>query len=87
MWDMVHTAGHTWLSTSTPVYLLPLVCEQCDRRGVLLGALETDTTIRVLLMSILEVVKGITGSLSLRGFTPTVRSNLGAAEAEKVDQL
>jgi hypothetical protein len=51
-----------------------------------LEALETDTTNRVLLMSILEVEKSITGNLSLWGFTPTVRPNLGVVEVEKVDQ-
>jgi hypothetical protein len=80
---MVHSAGHTWLSTSTDVYLLPLVCEQGDRRGLLLGALETDTTNHVLLMLILEVEKSITGNLSLRGFTPTDRSKLGVAEGKR----
>jgi hypothetical protein len=57
MWVIVHSAGHTWLSASTDVYLFPLMCEQFDRLGVLLGALETDTMNRVLLMSILEDCK------------------------------
>jgi hypothetical protein len=83
MWGMVHSAGHTWLSASTDVYLLSLVCEHC---GVPLGALETDTMIRVLLMSILEVEKSNTGNLSLWGFTPAVRPNLGVVGVEKLDQ-
>ena len=90
MWDMVHTAGQTWLSASTDVYLLQLVCEQFDRRDLLLGALETDTTNRALLMSIIEIEKSITGNLSLLGFTPTDRSKLGVAEVKswtKIDEL
>jgi hypothetical protein len=86
MWVIVHSAGHTWLPASTDVYLLSLVCEQCDRRGVLLGALETDSKIRVLLMSITEVGKSITGNLSRWGFTPTVSQKLGVVEVEKLDQ-
>jgi hypothetical protein len=62
------------------------VCEHCDRRDLLLEALETDTTNRVLLMLILEVEKSNTGNLSLWGFTPAVRPNLGVVEVEKVDQ-
>jgi hypothetical protein len=62
------------------------VCEHCDRRDLLLEALEPDSKNHVLLMLILEVEKSNTGNLSLWGFTPTVSPKLGVVGVEKLDQ-
>ena len=86
LWDRVWTMGHTWLSYSTDVDLLLLVCEQLDERSKLRtkvwneGRNDERKSLRSLEKQIVE-------NLSLLGFTPTDRSRLGIAEVKKLSKL
>ena len=86
LWDRVWTMGHTWLSYSTDIDLLLIVCEQLDERAKLRtkvwndGRLDERKALRSLEKQIVE-------NLSLLGFTPTDRSRLGIAEVRKLSKL
>jgi hypothetical protein len=86
LWDRVWTMGHTWLSYSTDLDLLLIVCEQLDERAKLRtkvwndGRLDERKALRSLEKQIVE-------NLSLLGFTPTDRSRLGIAEVKKLSKL
>lgn len=86
LWDRVWTMGHTWISYSTDVELLLLVCEQLDERTKLRTTVwnEGRTDERKALRSL---EKQIVENLSLLGFTPTDRSRLGIAEVKKMSKL
>jgi hypothetical protein len=86
LWERVWTMGHTWLSYSTDVDLLLIVCEQLDERAKLRttvwneGRNDERKALRALEKQIVE-------NLSLLGFTPTDRSRLGIAEVKKMSKL
>jgi hypothetical protein len=86
LWDRVWTMGHTWLSYSTDIDLLLIVCEQLDERAKLRTTVwnEGRTDERKALRSL---EKQIVENLSLLGFTPTDRSRLGIAEVKKMSKL
>lgn len=86
LWDRVWTMGHTWISYSTDLELLLLVCEQIDERTALRNKVwkEGRTDERKALRSL---EKQIVQNLSLLGFTPTDRSRLGIAEVKKMNKL
>jgi hypothetical protein len=90
LWDDVFGQGEIWVSGRTDSQLLQLVCEQIDRRALLLAALTDNPTDRSIHMSLNDVEKLISGNLSLLGFTPSDRSRLGVAEVRaysKIDDL
>lgn len=90
LWDDVFGQGEIWVSGRTDSQLLQLVCEQIDRRALLLAALTDNPTDRSIHMSLNDVEKLISGNLSLLGFTPSDRSRLGVAEVKaysKIDDL
>ena len=86
LWDRVWTMGHTWISYSTDVDLLTIVCEQLDERSRLRatvwneGRNDDRKALRALEKQIIE-------NLSLLGFTPTDRTRLGIAEVKKMSKL
>lgn len=86
LWDRVWTMGHTWLSYSTDLDLLLIVCEQLDERAKLRAKVWNDgrNDERKALRSL---EKQIVENLSLLGFTPTDRSRLGIAEVKKLSKL
>jgi hypothetical protein len=90
LWDSVFSHGELWISNTTDIHLLLLVCEQYDRRETLRQALLNDPTNNTVLMRLGELEKLITGNLSLLGFTPADRSKLGfriARTQSKLDML
>jgi len=90
LWDDVFGQGEIWVSGRTDSQLLQLVCEQIDRRALLMVALMDSPTERSIHMSLNDVEKLISGNLSLLGFTPSDRSRLGVAEVRaysKIDEL
>ena len=86
LWERVWTMGHTWLSYSTDIDLLLLVCEQLDERSKLRTTVwnENRNDERKALRAL---EKQIVENLSLLGFTPTDRSRLGIAEVKKLSKL
>jgi hypothetical protein len=86
LWDRVWTMGHTWLSYSTDLDLLLIVCEQLDERAKLRTLVwnngRTDER-----KALRQLEKQIVENLSLLGFTPTDRSRLGIAEVKKLSKL
>ncbi len=86
LWNRVWSMGHSWISYSTDVDLLLLVCEQMDERAKLRtqvwneGKNDERKALRQLERAIVE-------NLSLLGFTPTDRSRLGVAEVKKQSKL
>jgi hypothetical protein len=86
LWNRVWKMGHTWISYSTDIDLLMMVCEQLDERSKLRvtvwneGRNDDRKALRALEKQIVE-------NLSLLGFTPTDRSRLGIAEVKKMSKL
>ncbi len=86
LWDRVWSMGHTWISASTDIDLLLILCEQMDERVWLrsqvlaTGGNDERRSLRMLERAIVE-------NLSLLGFTPTDRSRLGVAEVKKQSKL
>lgn len=86
LWDRVWTMGHTWLSYSTDVDLLLIVCEQLDERAKLRTKVWNDGR-NDERKALRQLEKQIVENLSLLGFTPTDRSRLGIAEVKKLSKL
>ncbi len=86
LWDRVWGMGHSWISYTTDVDLLLMVCEQMDERAKLRtqvwneGKNDERKALRALERAIVD-------NLSLLGFTPTDRSRLGVAEVKKQTKL
>lgn len=81
LWDRVWAAGARWVSPTTDVELLQIVCESVDERSALryqvLQPGQNDPHLRAALRALdAQVVSG----LSLLGFTPSDRARLGVAE-------
>jgi len=90
LWDDVFSQGRLWVSGRTDTQLLQLVCEQIDRRALLMAGLIDNPPERSIHMSLNDVEKLISGNLSLLGFTPSDRSRLGVAEVRaysKIDEI
>ena len=90
LWDDVFSQGQLWVSRRTDTQLLQLVCEQIDRRALLMAGLIDNPAERSIHMSLNDVEKLISGNLSLLGFTPSDRSRLGVAEVRaysKIDEI
>lgn len=87
LWNSVFDHGELWISNTTDIHLLQLVCEQYDRRESLRAALAADPTHNTVLMRLGELEKLITGNLSLLGFTPADRSKLGFRIARTESKL
>jgi len=86
LWDRVWTMGHTWLSYSTDLDLLLIVCEQLDERAKLRTKVWNDGRSDER-KALRQLEKQIVENLSLLGFTPTDRSRLGIAEVRKLSKL
>lgn len=86
LWNRVWSMGNSWLSYSTDVDLLLLVCEQMDERAKLRTAVWNDGRIDER-KALRALEKQIVENLSLLGFTPTDRSRLGVAEVKKQSKL
>lgn len=86
LWDRVWTMGHTWLSYSTDLDLLLIVCEQLDERAKLRTKVWNDGR-NDERKALRQLEKQIVENLSLLGFTPTDRSRLGIAEVKKLSKL
>lgn len=86
LWNRVWSMGHSWISYSTDVDLLLLVCEQMDERAKLRTLVwnEGKNDERKALR---QLERAIVDNLSLLGFTPTDRSRLGVAEVKKQSKL
>lgn len=86
LWNRVWSMGHSWISYSTDVDLLLLVCEQMDERAKLRTQVwnEGKNDERKALR---QLERAIVDNLSLLGFTPTDRSRLGVAEVKKQSKL
>jgi hypothetical protein len=86
LWDRVWSMGHSWISYTTDLDLLLIVCEQIDERTKLRtqvwnnGRADERKALRQLENQIIQ-------NLSLLGFTPTDRSRLGVAEVKKLSKL
>lgn len=87
LWNDIYKRGQIWVSGRTDTQLMQLVCEQLDRRELLLKELEKRPDERALHMSLNDIEKLISGNLSLLGFTPTDRSRLGVAEVKATSRL
>ena len=79
LWERIWTSGARWISQSTDIELVQLVCEAMDERTqlrvtVLRGS---DWRDRVALRSLEGDLRGM---LSTLGMTPTDRTRLGVAE-------
>lgn len=79
LWERIWTSGARWISPSTDIELVQLVCEAMDERTqlrvtVLRGS---DWRDRVALRSLEGDLRGM---LSALGMTPTDRTRLGVAE-------
>lgn len=86
LWDRVWTMGHTWISYSTDLDLLLIVCEQLDERAKL-RTLVWNSGRNDERKALRQLEKQIVENLSLLGFTPTDRSRLGIAEVKKLSKL
>lgn len=87
LWDSVFEHGGLWVSGRTDVHLLTLVCQQLDRRDVLMESFDLDPTDRKIVMSLNETEKLIASNLGLLGFTPSDRARLGLAEVRAKSKL
>ena len=87
LWEDIFQQGKLWVSHRTDTQLMQMVCEQLDRRELLLKELKERPDERALHMSINDIEKLISGNLSLLGFTPTDRSRLGVAEVKTTGKI
>jgi len=86
LWNRVWGMGRSWLSQTTDIDLLQMVCEQSNERIVLMSLLdETQSTEHR--KALRELERNIVANLQLLGFTPLDRSRLGVAEVMKLSKV
>lgn len=81
MWARVWSGGRAWVSPSTDIELVQLLCESMDERIHLRGLVLAggDWRDRVALRTVESDIRSM---LSQLGFTPTDRTRLGLAEVK-----
>jgi hypothetical protein len=87
MWDSVFKAGELWVSNTTDVQLVQLVCEQLDRKQVIEGLIAADPSEWHLFKQLNDLERLITANLSLLGFTPADRTRLGLVSVKTKSKL
>jgi hypothetical protein len=86
LWNRVWESGIAWISPTTDVDLLMLVCEQMDERFKLRSQVwQSNRSDERAALRRLE--QQIVQNLSLLGFSPADRSRLGIAEVRRVSKL
>jgi hypothetical protein len=86
LWDRIWSIGMSWVSPTSDIDLLMMVCEMIDERSALRLQVLRDKRPedrRALRTLDAQLMQG----LSLLGFTPTDRSRLGIAEIKKRSKL
>lgn len=85
-WDRIWNSGGAWVSSTTDIELVQLVCESIDERTMLrLQVLRgSDWRDRVALR---HLERSITAMLSQLGFSPTDRARMGVAEVRPNSRL
>lgn len=86
-WNRAWKAGAAWISASTDVELLQVVCEQLDERQALRALVLRDPSDWRSRAGLRALDKQIADGLSMLGFTPTDRARLGGGEVGRVDEL
>jgi hypothetical protein len=87
MWHRIWTAGASWLSVSTDVELVQLLCESMDERMFLRSIVltgEGEWRDRVALRNIEDQIHRW---LSVLGWNPSERGKLGVAEVRSMSAL
>lgn len=90
LWDRVFNIGQTWISPSSDVELLLIVCKQIDRQLLLEEQLEKRPEDFHASRQLLELENAIVRNLGLLGLTVDSRAKLGLAEIKaetKLEQL
>ena len=88
LWNRVWQKGVNWITPTTDIELLQMVCEQFDEREQLRDyVLENSHDCRFERSALRELEKSIRSNLSLLGFTPTDRMKLGVAEVKQISIL
>lgn len=87
MWERVWTSGATWLSVTTDIELVQMLCESMDERESLRAVVlsgEADWRDRVALRNIEGQIHSW---LSVLGWNPSDRGKLGVAEVRELTAL
>jgi hypothetical protein len=87
LWKRIWSMGRVWLSLSTDIDVLQILCEQLDERDALRELVLSDAEAWRERAALRELEKSIRSNLSILGFTPTDRMKLGVAEVQKMSKL
>jgi hypothetical protein len=87
LWKRIWSMGKVWLSLSTDIDVLQILCEQLDERDSLRELVLSDAEAWRERAALRELEKSIRSNLSVLGFTPTDRMKLGVAEVQKMSKL
>ena len=87
LWKRIWSMGKVWLSLSTDIDVLQILCEQLDERDSLRELVLSDAEAWRERAALRELEKSIRSNLSILGFTPTDRMKLGVAEVQKMSKL
>jgi hypothetical protein len=87
LWKRIWSMGKVWLSLSTDIDVLQILCEQLDERDALRDLVMSDAEAWRERAALRELEKSIRSNLSVLGFTPTDRMKLGVAEVQKMSKL
>jgi len=85
-WDRVWSHGFHWISDSSDIELVQMLCEHIDERQQLRFKVLKDGDWRER-AALRSLDKQIVEELSLLGFSPTDRSRLGLAEVRVANEL
>ena len=80
LWSRVFSKGKSWISRSTDIDALLIICKQLDRQLLLEKQFQADPSDFHIARQLLELEKTIMSGLGLMGFTVDSRSRLGLAE-------
>ena len=87
LWDAIFKKGDLWISSRTDVHFMQMVCEQHDRRGYLMEALEAAPGEWRLHRQLTDLENVITTNMGRLGLTPSDRTKLGYAEVKARSKL
>jgi len=87
LWDAIFKKGELWISNRTDIHFLQMVCEQHDRRQMLMEKIQADPDNWRMYRQLHDLEVMIANNMGRLGLTPADRTKLGYAEVKARSKL
>jgi hypothetical protein len=87
LWESIFEKGELWISSRTDTHFLQMVCEQHDRRQMLMQVANADPENWRVFRQLHDLEVMISNNMGKLGLTPADRTKLGYAEVKARSKL